>query len=324
METILAMDAGGSKTDAVICDNMGRLLGCGRGGQANVNFTSQDTVETSLADAVNEALTQANLAPSAITATCVAGPVSVEVVSAVSIRLGVDVPIHKAHEGEVALWATQPWCNHFIAVAVDAGTGSIVFGRDRDGRTVNVGGWGALIGDEGSGYWIGLRALNAVTRALDERDPPGLLSNGILAKLGVRDHLEYIHRVYRPPLSRSEIASFAPLVVAWAWAGDPVAIDILSAAGVELGEQANTAIRRLSLQLEEFAVLAFGSVFKSGDLIGASFRDVIRSVAPHVRFVSIKFPPVVGAAVIGLQSLDVAPVGEVLDALAEGAANMVR
>jgi N-acetylglucosamine kinase-like BadF-type ATPase len=129
-------------------------------------------------------------------------------------------------------------------VALIAGTGSIALGVDRAGRVVRVGGWGHLIGDEGSGYDIGRRALQAALRMADGRDPRGLLLDRVLAHFGAAGHEDLIERVYTQP-AKSAIAALAPGVLLAARAGDPQARAIVGAAANELAHAATTAVRLL-------------------------------------------------------------------------------
>jgi len=110
-------------------------------------------------------------------------------------------------------------------VLLVVGTGSMAWGQDPEGREVRVGGWGTLLGDEGSGYWFGLQALKAVVRAADGRGPITTLTDTILKGL----HLRSPHALipWTASATKGEIASLSPLLLEAGVAGDPAAAEIL-------------------------------------------------------------------------------------------------
>ena len=93
-----------------------------------------------------------------------------------------------------------------------AGTGSICYGADRNGRTARAGGYGFLLADEGSGYWLGHQSLRAAVRAADGRGPETRLQALIFEALEVASVAELIPRVYEKGLPKHRIAALAPLV----------------------------------------------------------------------------------------------------------------
>lgn len=124
-----------------------------------------------------------------------------------------------------------------------AGTGSIAWGRAADGRTARAGGWGALLGDEGSGYALGLEALRAVARAHDGRGPDTQLLEPVLRAAGAADPESLIH--WAATAAKAEIAALAPLVAAVAASPDAVAAGILDQAAHDLARHIAALHRRL-------------------------------------------------------------------------------
>ncbi len=108
------------------------------------------------------------------------------------------------------------------------GTGSMVWGRDPEGREVRVGGWGSLLGDEGSGYWLGLGGLRAVARASDGRGPRTILTDALLGLLGLPGPPALIP--WSATASKAEVAALAPHVLEAAFSGDPAGAELLKAA----------------------------------------------------------------------------------------------
>ena len=120
-------------------------------------------------------------------------------------------------------------------VAAIAGTGSMAYARAADGRTARAGGWGYLLGDEGSGYALVLAGLQAVARAVDGRGPATSLRERFLTKLNLGEAQELIPLIYRGGWDRATLAALAPVVLEAAEAGDPVASTIVGQAAGEVG-----------------------------------------------------------------------------------------
>jgi N-acetylglucosamine kinase-like BadF-type ATPase len=121
-------------------------------------------------------------------------------------------------------------------IVVIAGTGSVAFGRDAGGRQARSGGWGPLLGDEGSAYWLACRGLNAVARALDGRGPPTRLTAELLppAATARADPAGQLRELLRDRANRETIAALAPRVLEAAGRGDAVAAALVASAAEEL------------------------------------------------------------------------------------------
>lgn len=180
-----------------------------------------------------------------------------------------------------------------VGVAIVAGTGSNAFGVGPDGRTTNVGGWGYLIGDDGSAFDVGREALRAVLRADDGFGPATGLVETFARQLGINQPRDLIRVVYQSQSPRTTVATLAPLVVETARAGDAIAQQILAQAGQELGKIARAVARRLSLPASA-VVVGTGGIFKAGDLILDPLRvELARAGLTDLRVLDRE--PVVGA-----------------------------
>jgi len=129
-------------------------------------------------------------------------------------------------------------------IAIIAGTGSVAYGRTRDGREARVGGWGHLLGDEGSAYWITREAVRRVLRAADAGDPPGRLAQALLAATGSGQPLELIH-VFHERRAPDAWAQHAPLVIEAAAGGEREALSIVAEAAASLAHLAGRVAGRL-------------------------------------------------------------------------------
>src|SRR6185436_17233044 len=105
-------------------------------------------------------------------------------------------------------------------IVLIAGTGSSCFGMNAAGEAWRSGGWGHLLADEGSGYWLGVKGLEAAVRAYDGRGAPTALLDQLQRHLGLPDMNDIMHRLYVTGMSRAELAALAPIVIAAAADGD--------------------------------------------------------------------------------------------------------
>lgn len=354
MRYVLGIDGGGSKTACLAADETGHILSQGHGGPVNTNYVLRQEAVTSLKRAISTTLESAQLRGEQIETLCISAPMAPDAVEEVAQELGIR-QISRAAEGETPRWAARFWIDGHIGVTVDAGTGSIARGWTRDGRQAGAGGWGATLGDEGSGYWISLQAMIAVLQAYDGRIEETMLTDVVLKHFAMSDVLEMVFQVSQglvrataadqfgilpdsgsegsdlgeasvggvffhkwsrnEPLARHQVATLCPVVVDVARQGDWKAIEILKGAGLELGRLATAIITRLGMEEDEFAVVPFGGVFRAGELVLRSFEQTVTAVAPHARIVKPKFEPVVGAVLLALSDIGVVTGGQVIRAI---------
>ena len=362
MKYVLGLDGGGSKVVCLAANDKGELLGIGRGGPVNTNYVLYRECEDSATQAINMALSEAGLTAEQIDLMVLSAPIDPLTLEEV-LRQSKIKHLVRASEGETSLWAARFWIDMHIGVTVDAGTGSLSRGWTRDGKETGAGGFGAVVGDEGSGLWISVKAISAVLQAYDGRLEPTNLTQPILEHFGVshvqdlpfllmggfistakvvetkqaQDRVRFtidsghiinqtpkikreaktqdnqatggglFFRQFQPaePLARHEVASLCPVVGKVARQGDQVALQILKGAGTELGRLAAAVINRLGMQDEEFAIVPFGGVFRTGEPILESFSEICLKVAPKAKITHSKFEPEVGAVLIALNKIGV-------------------
>lgn len=183
------------------------------------------------------------------------------------------------------------------------GTGSIAFGKSPDGKVFRVGGWGRIVGDEGSGFAIGRDGLNAVTRQLDGRGKKTLLTDLVARKFNLRTQEEIIAAVYR---ENFDIASVAPLVIEAAEQHDTESERILNKATFELTEHVRSLVFMLEAASAERArrkiPLAFiGSVISAESVLTKILRHKITFSLPQISIVKPQASPSYGAVLLALQ-----------------------
>ena len=303
---VIGVDGGGTKTEAVLVDDRGRVLSWGAGGPSNPNRVSPEELLVSLQEAIGGALSRKdNSSRRSIAAVCIgmAGSTGNQgLIRQAAAKLGIGKRVIVVSDTVIAFWGAIAKA---FGVVVIAGTGSCAYGVGPQGDTVKAGGWGYLIGDEGSGYDIGRAGITAALRAGDGRGPSTSLVERLLLFLHLKTVDKVIPEVYQPSNDDSKtcISDFAPLVVQAAREGDAVSQGILRCAGCELGLSAVAVARQLDLLDREFELGLVGGVFKAGDLITASLHDVVLKAAPQARIFVSHRPPALGAARMALQAI---------------------
>jgi N-acetylmuramic acid 6-phosphate etherase len=292
----LGFDGGGTKTECAVLNAGGKVIGEGRSGPSNPLRSGYDAAFRSLSEAAAEALKTAGLHTNGITGVCagLAGAGRRTVVRRVLVFLAEEFPRAVAHvttDFEIAL---EAGAGAGPGVVLIAGTGSAAYGRNAAGQTARAGGYGPWVGDEGSAFEIGRRAVGAVARARDQAAPITLLTEMIPAALDCTDWDELTERIMKTP---DEIFPALFSVVAEAAnADDSAAKEILFTAAIGLGNLAMIVVRRLGMKDEEFPVVKCGGVFGHSKLLDALLDSVVVSGALRAKVLRLEIPPAVGAA----------------------------
>ncbi len=295
----LGVDGGQTTTAAVIADSTGRLLSAGVGGPANHIHEpgGPERVKGSLRDAIETAARACGLADPTFEVAYLGMTGGTELMAQICREV---VPAHKVQLGHDSLIALHSVTFGKPGVVVIAGTGSVAWGRNARGETSAAGGWGYLLGDEGSGYWIAIEGLRAACKAEDGRSDPNTLRDGILKRLGANSMSEVHQRVYSMQLGRPEIAALAVAVGDAAALGDRAAREILRLAGIELGHAAGVVVRRLFPPKAPVEVGTVGGVFRAGAQIMTPFRRSLHRLAPAAVIRSPQVPSAVAAVLLAL------------------------
>ena len=298
MPYYLGIDGGGTKTTCAVGDESD-LLATATSGPSNIVRVGEAKTRESLLQVVRQACAAAGIAPEQISHTCVGGsgaahPELAERVRGFLAEI-VSPPIDVVGDMQTALEAAF---GDGPGVVVIAGTGSIAYGRDRNGKTARAGGWGFAIGDEGSAHWIGRATVNAVLRESDrsyataESLLHGKLASALCRKWGVTS---------LPDLARSANSvpppDFAALFPVVADSKDPLALHVLSTAGKELARIAATVIHRLFPKDEPgpVRVAMIGGVFRHAVLAKGDFYNELRQLDLRAEINPVVVDPVHGA-----------------------------
>lgn len=302
MRHVLGIDAGGTKTVCILADEQGQVLAEARASGANLQAVGELEVEKVLHQVMEEALGDRGLLPQAI---CL-GMAGVDrdddlaIVRAIMKRIAYKARTLVVNDALVALVAgagAEP------GLVLIAGTGSIAYGRNRAARAARAGGWGYVLGDEGSGYWIGRRALGAVVRQSDQRGRPTLLTGRLLQHFGISKPQELVQVVYYRNLRPSAIAALATHVSQAAQDGDEVANEILREGAEELLGTAVSVITRLDLNREPFVCVFAGGIFQAVPWLADQLQARLAEAAPNGTVRRLDRPPAMGAVRLALDEL---------------------
>jgi N-acetylglucosamine kinase-like BadF-type ATPase len=296
---VLGIDAGGTKTVCLLADERGMIVSEGRGPGANLLAAGELGVEKVLHEVMETAIGDREVTPAAI---CL-GIAGVDredearTVRAIMRRIGYKSRVLVVNDALIALVAGA---QDAPGIVIIAGTGSIVYGRNAEGEAARAGGWGHMIGDEGSGYWIGREALAAVMRAADGRGPTTQLGGEILAHFGVDDESRLPRIVYDRDQPRMSVAALGPIVERAAELGDAVATRILERAVDELALAAGSVTSRLNMRGDLFTFFLAGGVLRGVPWLSRELPRRLVEVAPRGQVQMLDEEPAVGAVWLAL------------------------
>jgi N-acetylglucosamine kinase-like BadF-type ATPase len=291
---VLGIDAGGTKTVCLLADADGIVVSSARGPGANLQAQGELEVEKVLHEVMEGALAGRSGAPAAI---ClgIAGadrPDDAIIMRGIMRRIGYKAPTLVVNDALVALTAGA---GAGPGIVVICGTGSICYGRNEQGHAARSGGWGYILGDEGSGYWIGRRALAAVVRHADGRGPATTLAPRILQHFRVRGVPDLVQEVHLRDPRRHRVASVANSVQAACDDGDVVAREIVDRACDELVNAAGSVAERLAMRGSVFPLVLAGGVLRGLPVLREQLLARLPDVAPRSQPSLLTEEPAVGA-----------------------------
>ncbi len=264
-DLVIGVDGGGTKTAAWLApksdDGSGRILGRGVAGPGNPRAAGFDVAQANIDAAIAAAFADATLPRTTVAAACfgLAGagrPDEQQQIAAWAKQQRIAERIRVCGDAEPILAAASP---ENVGIVLIAGTGSLAWGRNQAGATARCGGWGYLLGDEGSGYAIALAGLHAAMRAADGRGPQTDLLAAFMHKLLAKGPDELISRIYSPDMTREKLAELAGIVFDYR-STDEVAETIVAAGARELAELVAAVRAQLRLPPRGFPLVMCGGV----------------------------------------------------------------
>lgn len=188
--------------------------------------------------------------------------------------------VQVCNDAHIAMYANL---KNESGIALTAGTGSILYGRNKSGKVLRVGGWGHLMGDEGSGYQIGLQALKTVAQNYDMQKGESQLLNLLLDYFHCNDFEELVSCVYNEAQDKKQIAALASIVDIAAESGDEDSVKILKKCAGQLYEQCDILIHQLELEAEPFIIVPNGSIIQKSSLVVEEFQTLLKCNYPQAK-----------------------------------------
>ena len=304
---VLGVDGGGTSTVAWLAGLDGQVLGRAKSGPSNAKAVGVEAAEHALDAAILGAFQDAKLelTPAEVACLGVAGfdrPDDRALLAGWSASAGWAKRLVQVNDGDLVVAAGTPegW-----GAGVIAGTGSIAVGRDRDGRKARAGGWGHLIGDEGSAYAVALAALNLVARRADGRERPAAdnaLARTLCQALGVATPSAIVSALYAPGFDRTKIAGLAPVVLESAEVDPEITPRILEPAGAALAEQVLAVCQSLDWPPGPLPLALAGSFLLGATAVSTALIGRLRAAGYDPAPAPVP-DPVRGAVAIALRSL---------------------
>lgn len=297
LEYIIGIDGGGTKTEAIAYDILGNELCRAYTGFGNLSV-KKDVAIKNIIESINEV--QNKLKSNNCVYICL-GLAGVEsgnnketIEREITKRFNTNVLA--LNDADIALAALLKGQDGVLTIS---GTGSICYGKHKD-RSERSGGWGHLIGDEGSGYYISIEAIKKMALDYDNNEPISNLSHSILKHLNLNNPEEIKGFVYNS--SKAEIAALAPVVVKCANENDVYAKGILYNSGMELAKCTERVCNKLEIN-EGFKVGIKGSILTKVNNVRSVFESYLKSKFKNIEIINEDISPAKGSYYIALKNL---------------------
>ncbi|WEO97393.1 BadF/BadG/BcrA/BcrD ATPase family protein [Streptomyces sp. FXJ1.172] len=302
--TVLAVDAGNSKTDVAVVTAAGEVLATARGGGFRPPVAGVPAALDTLAEPVARAFADAGVTCVSHVSACLANadlPVEEEqLAAALQARAwGASVEVRNDTFAVLRAGVAEP-----RGVAVVCGAGINCVGMRPDGRTARFPAIGRISGDWGGGWALAEEALWHAARAEDGRGGPTALVRTLPGHFGLPTMYALIEALHLGHVGHDRRHELAPVLFATADGGDPVARAIVARLAEEVTVMATVALTRLDLLGEQTPVLLGGGVLTAGHaLLDDAVRDLLAARAPKAEVRVVTASPVLGAALLGLDRL---------------------
>lgn len=303
MKYLIGMDGGGTKTKCVLTDiNLNPIYET-TGGASNFLVIGTETVSETILNLVNECASSQNISINDIDSIVLGTTGGGRRNDAELLEKKIfedakqkSIPINKFRVDSDARIALEGAFSGKAGSILIAGTGSIMFGKDDKGEIHRVGGFGRYIGDEGSGYRVGRKGLNAVARFMDGRAKSTKIADLLYQEFSISTSEQLITEVYR---NNFNIASVAPLVFEAAESGDKIAQRILEDEADEL--LLHITAMKTKLNVEILKVSLIGSILTTPNYFSYLFNEKVVRRFNDVKIMEAEHSPEFGAALMAKQ-----------------------
>ena len=296
MKIIAGIDGGGTKTKVICQDLQGKIIAEEKFGAFNLNSIGETGLSDLLIQICDFLQKKGECVSICIGAAGVSNPQMKKMIDSAMEQSGIK-KWKLIGDHEIAFWGALEGKE---GVALIAGTGSICYGRNEEGKNIRVGGWGHLIGDEGSGYAIGRDALQAVTHLKDGYGEPTQLAELLNEQLSLNSRQKIIDYTYKN--NKSYVAQISQLVEQAASQGDAVSIKILQDNAFSVSKQVIAAVRQLRVKTGEVALC--GGLLENDTIYRKFVIREIEKGCPGFDCVAPKHSAAIGAVMMAKTLLE--------------------
>ncbi|MGF7058246.1 N-acetylglucosamine kinase [Brassicibacter mesophilus] len=297
----LGIDGGGTKTEFIVINEEGRILGYSKGPTCHYKQTSFNTFKEVIAEGINEVCRQINVSVSELDYSVLGIPGYGEILDDIKdIESVIENIIQSskykcANDVEVA-WAGSLACKSGINIV--AGTGTIGFGVDSKGNSARSSGWGPFCGDEGSAYWLGKKTVELFSKEADGRLYKTPLYDILRSELNIDRDFDLIDLlVSKLEMKRDEVGKLAKILYEAAKQNDKYALDIFSQAAYEHFITIKAIIDKLNFDRDDKIVVSYsGGVFNAGEYVLKPLNTYLIELNRNIELVTPILKPVTGAA----------------------------
>lgn len=298
-EYVIGIDGGGTKSEAAIADLEGKIFKKIKIGSTNPNKIGFEKAILNLKKLISKISKNKKIKAAYLG---LAGGLERDKGKREKIRKKLqkffDFPIFVDGDQKIAFRAGT---NEKNGVVVIAGTGAIAMGWKGKKETIS-GGWDWLIGDQGSGFWVGKRALEEIGKALDGRRKDFKLMKFIFRKLKIKKEVNLYKNFYCKDFV-TKVASISKFVDEFSKKGDRFSKEILIDAAKEVSKMAISVIKKLNFEKEKFPVVLVGGMFKS-EIFRKGVENQIKKFAKNAKFILLRKKPVIGAIKLAIEKLN--------------------
>jgi len=301
MDYFLGIDVGSSKTHALIVDEKGQCVGFGKSGGGNHQGVGYEGTKKAMHESFMHALKMSGIDKTNIAGSGfgVAGydfPSDRDGHLGAISALGLSCPVEVVNDGVNGLLAGA---TRGIGVNVTAGSSNNARGRNKAGREGRIVGNGSMFGEEGGALEIVQRGLQIVNHAWIKRIPPTKLTEIYISAVNAKSEIDLMEGLSN---GQYHLSPFLALkVINAARDGDAAAQEIMRWTGEELGWLAVSVARQIEMETREVEIVQSGSVFDAGEMITKPMKELVMKHCPHARLIRLDGPPVVGAAILGME-----------------------
>ena len=302
-EFILGVDGGGTKTAVMVADRFGHVLAESWCGSGNYKSVGIDKAAKNIYEAVDKAAGLAGLKKGSPFSRACFGLSGLDTTKDQTIyeQIIFKSPLQEylnkdktiiCNDSKIGLYAGT---DRPDAIMIICGTGSNCYGLNRQGQEARANGWDFILGDQGSGFSIASKALQAIMKFYDGRGPSTILLDMVLKQLKLEDIFGLIEWVYAQPLDTGRIASLAKVVCSAAEKDDYVCRDILVQEAGEAELSIATVAKKLGFDDNVFDLVFVGSVFNCKQYFTSVLQENLKKKFRNIKFMPLTQKPVWGA-----------------------------